>query len=71
MVKNRQILPLLQEYLLIFPTIGPLGPRQVGKTTLVKNLNLDKDSIYIDLEKASDRAKLMDVELFIKAFWFS
>ncbi|WP_192347532.1 ATP-binding protein [Algoriphagus sp. Y33] len=66
MVKDRLILPLLQEYLSIFPAVGLLGPRQVGKTTLVKNLNLGKESIYIDLEKASDRAKLVDAELFLK-----
>ncbi|MEB2783508.1 ATP-binding protein [Algoriphagus persicinus] len=67
MVKERQILALLQEYLSIFPAVGILGPRQVGKTTLVKTLNLNKESIYIDLEKASDRAKLVDAELFLKA----
>ena len=67
MVKDRLIFPLLQEYLSIFPAVGLLGPRQVGKTTLVKNLKLEKESIYIDLEKASDRAKLMDAELFLKA----
>jgi predicted AAA+ superfamily ATPase len=66
MVRHRQIVPLLREYLSIFPAVGLLGPRQVGKTTLVKNLKLDRDSIYIDLEKASDRAKLVDPELFLK-----
>jgi len=66
MVKYRQILPLIQEYLSIFPAVGLLGPRQVGKTTLVKNLKLDRESIYIDLEKSSDRAKLVDAELFLK-----
>lgn len=67
MVKDRHILPLLQEYLSIFPAVGLLGPRQVGKTTLVKNLKLEKESLYLDLEKASDRAKLVDAELFLKA----
>jgi predicted AAA+ superfamily ATPase len=67
MVKDRHILPLLQEYLSIFPAVGLLGPRQVGKTTLVKNLTLEKESLYLDLEKASDRAKLVDPELFLKA----
>lgn len=66
MVKDRQIFTLLQEYLSIFPAVGLLGPRQVGKTTLVKNLKLEKDSLYIDLEKASDRTKLEDAELFLK-----
>ncbi|SMP11617.1 hypothetical protein SAMN06265367_10233 [Algoriphagus winogradskyi] len=50
---ERLILPLLRECLSIFPVVGLLGPKQVGKTTLVKNLTLDKESIYIDLEKAS------------------
>ncbi|WP_057937123.1 ATP-binding protein [Algoriphagus resistens] len=67
MVKDRFIFPLLQEYLSIFPAVGLLGPRQVGKTTLVKSLNLDRESVYIDLERASDRAKLMDAELYLKA----
>jgi len=67
MVKERQLFPLLQEYLSIFPAVGVLGPRQVGKTTLVRNLNLDREALYIDLEKASDRAKLIDIELFLKS----
>jgi predicted AAA+ superfamily ATPase len=67
MVKDREIATLLQEYLSIFPAVGLLGPRQVGKTTLVKNLKLDRESIYLDLEKASDRAKLIDAELFLKS----
>jgi predicted AAA+ superfamily ATPase len=66
MVKNRQILDLFQEYLDLFPAVGLIGPRQVGKTTLVKNLSLAKESIYLDLEKTSDRAKLADAELFLK-----
>jgi uncharacterized protein len=67
MVKDRAIFPLLEEFLGIFPAVGILGPRQVGKTTLVKNLNLEREAFYIDLEKASDRLKLSDPELFLKA----
>jgi len=66
MVKKRYIWPLLQEYLSLFPAVGLIGPRQVGKTTLVKNLLLEKESIYLDLEKASDKAKLANAELFLK-----
>ncbi|PSL04476.1 ATP-binding protein [Cecembia rubra] len=66
MVKKRYIWPLLQEYLSLFPAVGLIGPRQVGKTTLVKNLLLEKESIYLDLEKASDKAKLVNAELFLK-----
>lgn len=67
MVKNRYISSLLQEYFSIFPAVGLVGPRQVGKTTLVKSLILEKETIYLDLEKASDRAKLLDAELFLKS----
>lgn len=67
MVKDRQIFPLLQEYLSIFPAVGLFGPRQAGKTTLVKSLFLEKETLYLDLEKASDRAKLVDAELFLKS----
>lgn len=67
MVKNRYIWALLQEYLDLFPAVGIVGPRQVGKTTLVQNLTLEKERIYLDLEKSSDRAKLSDPELFLKA----
>lgn len=66
MVKNRHIWTLLQEYLDLFPAVGIVGPRQVGKTTLVQNLTLEKERIYLDLEKSSDRAKLSDPELFLK-----
>jgi predicted AAA+ superfamily ATPase len=65
MVKQRYIQTLFEEYMEIFPAVGIVGPRQVGKTTLVKNLTWEKNKVYLDLEKASDRAKLSDVELFL------
>jgi uncharacterized protein len=65
MLKQRYIQSLFEEYMEIFPAVGIVGPRQVGKTTLVKNLSWAKNKIYLDLEKASDRAKLSDVELFL------
>jgi predicted AAA+ superfamily ATPase len=39
-----------------FPAVGILGPRQVGKTTLVKSLmsQLNRTSLYFDLEIAED-----------------
>jgi len=43
-----------------------LGPRQVGKTTLVKIFakRLKKPITYLDMELQSDRNKLIDIELF-------
>ncbi|MFC5625560.1 ATP-binding protein [Algoriphagus winogradskyi] len=47
-----------------FPVTGIVGPRQVGKTTLAKQLLLNTNTIYLDLEKNSDLNKLNDPELF-------
>ncbi|MEA3445289.1 MAG: ATP-binding protein [Bacteroidota bacterium] len=54
----------------LFPVIGITGPRQCGKTTLVKEFikHLDKDSIYLDLEKHSDKAKLNEPELYLQQY---
>lgn len=52
------------------PVVAIIGPRQVGKTTLVKNIvsKLPKQSIYLDLELPSDLFKLSNAELFLKDF---
>lgn len=41
-----------------FPAISILGSRQVGKTTLAKEISiqLDKESVYLDLENPSENA---------------
>lgn len=43
-----------------FPAIAILGPRQAGKTTLVKEIRkrLTKESIYLDLENPADSGAL-------------
>lgn len=48
-----------------FPVTGVVGPRQVGKTTLVKQWQSQHPSIYLDLERASDLNKLSDPKLFL------
>lgn len=49
------------------PVVALLGPRQVGKTTLARMVGDDhtRASMYLDLERPSDRAKLTDPELFL------
>ncbi len=49
-----------------FPVVGLVGPRQSGKTTLAKQIAKTnvKGSLYLDLEKPSDLAKLEDAELY-------
>lgn len=64
---NRQISNLIAQYLQHFPAVAILGPRQCGKSTLAKQLIKDvRDSVYLDLEKISDRNKLNDPEMFFK-----
>lgn len=43
-----------------FPAVAILGPRQAGKTTLVKEIRkqLNKESIYLDLENPADSGAL-------------
>jgi predicted AAA+ superfamily ATPase len=50
-----------------FPVVSIIGPRQVGKTTLAKQImaQTDKPTLYLDLEIQSDLFKLNDAELFL------
>ena len=68
MVINRQITARVLEDLTFFPVVGIIGPRQVGKTTLVKNIaqKLAKPTLYLDLELETDARKLDDAETFLK-----
>jgi hypothetical protein len=63
---NRNILPLVERSLATFPAVVLLGPRQAGKTTLAKvAASARSASLYLDLERPSDLAKLADPELFL------
>ncbi len=64
----RFITDSLKETLSYFAITGIVGPRQVGKTTLVKHLlkHLEKEAIYLDIENPKDQAKLTDPVLFFE-----
>ena len=48
------------------PIVALIGPRQCGKSTLVKHLmENNPDCIYLDLERPSDLQKLDDAEWFL------
>lgn len=49
------------------PAVALLGPRQVGKTTLAREIEETRPSIYLDLESDRDRAKLSDPEFFLES----
>lgn len=63
----RSITQDIREALAVFPVVGIVGPRQVGKTTLTKQLEaeLDKPTLFLDLERHSDRQRLAEAELFL------
>jgi len=65
---TRKIAPAFEEYLKIFPATGIIGPRQVGKTTLVKEFASQKELFYLDLEDSSDREKLVDATFYFDQF---
>lgn len=46
---REQQLPL-EALLQRHPAVGLLGPRQVGKTTLARTLNVPRPTVYLDLE---------------------
>jgi predicted AAA+ superfamily ATPase len=49
------------------PAVALLGPRQVGKTTLAREIGETRASLYLDLESDADRVKLADPELYLAA----
>lgn len=63
---HRVISSSIIRYLDNFPCVALLGPRQVGKTTTVKMLQaqIQKESIYLDLESEEDVQKLIYAEQY-------
>ncbi len=59
---NRSDIISLEEKLDFFPAVAIIGPRQIGKTTLARQLaaSLNREVIYLDMEDERDYAKLKD-----------
>lgn len=57
----------IKKALTLFPVVGIIGPRQVGKTTMAHMLEsgIQKTTLFLDLERGADRQKLADPELFL------
>ncbi|MDR2036410.1 MAG: ATP-binding protein [Bacteroidales bacterium] len=63
---HRYLEPSVLKAIQNFPVTAVTGPRQCGKSTLVKHLlNTYPESIYLDLERPSDLRKLEDAEWFL------
>ena len=66
---DRALSSAIQSCLSIFPAVAVLGPRQVGKTTLIKSLlsHAAKEVLYLDLEYFADQRRLQQPDLFFQA----
>jgi hypothetical protein len=65
----RIVLRKISDLLSGFPCVAIIGPRQVGKTTLAKQIQREfESSLYLDLELRNDFLKLEDPETFLKQF---
>lgn len=65
---QRSLVSRLKQYLTIFPAVAVLGPRQCGKSTLVKSLSEHLNGVlYLDMQSASDLNKLSEPELFFES----
>ncbi|MCF8323145.1 MAG: ATP-binding protein [Flavobacterium sp.] len=65
---ERKIENTVRQYLKIFPVVAVLGPRQCGKSTLVKSLATHwGDSVYLDLQNDMDFGKLDQPTYFFES----
>ena len=61
---DRHLQNTLVELLGSNPAVVLMGPRQVGKTTLAREIAASRPAIYLDLERPSDLAKTTDIETY-------
>jgi predicted AAA+ superfamily ATPase len=65
---SRQLESFVLQHLGVFPAVAVLGPRQCGKSTLVKMLSASiKPLVYLDLQDYEDLNKLSEPNLFFEA----
>lgn len=59
----------LQNRLMQMPAVVLLGPRQVGKTTLAREIasSWPAGAVYLDLERPADRQRLEDADRYLRA----
>ena len=65
---QRKIEDTIKQYLKIFPVVAVLGPRQCGKSTLVKKLSQNWEaSLFLDLQNDTDLSKLDQPSFFFES----
>ena len=65
---DRKLKPKIQALLDKAPAVVLMGPRQVGKTTLARDIAQARNSVYLDLERPSDLAKISDIEAYCELY---
>ena len=65
----RRVRHLVEDRLRHMPGVVLLGPRQVGKTTLARQIAARRKAkaIYLDLERPADQRRLADADAFLRA----
>ena len=66
MIDRPRPLAALRRGLDRMPVVALLGPRQCGKTTLARMVAADGESLYLDLEKPTDRRRLESPMQFLE-----
>lgn len=65
---QRKIEGTIKQYLKIFPVVAVLGPRQCGKSTLVKKMSQNwENSLFLDLQYDTDLRKLDQPSFFFES----
>lgn len=69
MMLNRSAHAFLRDRLGDMPAVVLLGPRQVGKTTLARQIAAQwpGGAVYLDLERPADRLRLEDADAYLRA----
>ncbi len=65
---NRRIKQQVTDALERQAAVALIGPRQVGKTTLAREIGEKRGALYLDLEDRDDREKLTNAKLFLRQF---
>lgn len=65
MIRRSQYLNRLKEAIGRSPVTALLGPRQCGKTTLARQVQVGEQATYFDLESTQDLARLQNPELVL------
>ena len=64
----RRVEKIVRDALAFQAAVAVIGPRQVGKTTLAREIGDELNAVYVDLEDRADREKLEEPRMFLERF---